>query len=99
MLSEDQNITDYIERKENFINKIKNASENILLVELADKLQNLISDYDLYLKFGKDSLNTEANNYDELKWFYKTLQKLFNERINKNILLDRYNDIVEEYFC
>ena len=67
--------------------------------ELADKLQNLISDYDLYLKFGKDSLNTEANNYDELKWFYKTLQKLFNERINKNILLDRYNDIVEEYFC
>lgn len=98
MLSENKAIENYIERKKNFINKIKNADESILLVELADKLQNLISDYDAYIKFGKSFLNTEANNYDELKWYYSSLQELFNKKISKNSLLDRYNDIMDEYF-
>ncbi len=98
MLSEDKDILDYVQRKEKFIIKLKNTPENILMIELADKLQNLISDYDSYLKIGKDFLNTEANNYNELKWFYISLQELFNKRLNKNDLLDRYNEIVEEYF-
>lgn len=98
MLSEDKDILDYVQRKEKFIVKLKNAPENILIIELADKLQNLISDYDSYLKIGKDFLNTEANSYNELKWFYVSLQELFNKRLNKNTLLDRYNEIVEEYF-
>ena len=97
-LSEDQNISNYIERKTKFIESLKNVSNNILIVEIADKLQNLISDYDMYLKLGKESLITECNSYEELKWFHLELQKLFNVRVENNKLLDRFNEIVNVYF-
>lgn len=77
---------------------MKNVSNNILIVEIADKLQNLISDYDMYLKLGKESLITECNSYEELKWFHLELQKLFNAKIESNKLLDRFNEIVNIYF-
>ena len=99
ILSENQTIKDYVERKANFVSKLRNADENILLVEVADKLQNLISDYNLYLKNGKNALITEADNFDNLKWYYLELQKIFNEKISSNVLLDRFNELVKEYFC
>ncbi len=99
ILSENQTIKDYVERKANFVSKLRNADENILLVEVADKLQNLISDYNLYLKNGKNALITEADNFDNLKWYYLELQKIFNEKLSKNTLLDRFNKMIKEYFC
>lgn len=74
-LSEDQNITNYIERKRKFIENLKNVNDNILIVEIADKLQNLISDYSNYLENGKEALVVEANNFDELKWYYLELKE------------------------
>ena len=97
-LSENQNITNYVERKKEFLNRLEKANDDILIVEIADKLQNLISDYEQYKKYGKDFLVTEANNFDELKWYYLELKKLFNSRISNNQLLKRYNEIVYEYF-
>lgn len=96
--SEDQSIKDYTERKQKFIDQLYDVDNDILLVEIADKLQNLISDYNIFLTNGKDSLITECNNYEELKWYNLELQKLFNEKIKNNELLDRYNEIVKLYF-
>ena len=97
-LTEDKNITNYIDRKKEFIKRLETATDNIIVVEIADKLQNLISDYEQYKIRGKEFLVTEANNYDALKWYYLELKKLFNKRINNNHLLERYNQIVSEYF-
>ena len=97
-LSEDQSIIDYVDRKKEFLKRLETADNNILMVELADKLQNLISDYEQYKIKGKDYLITEAKNYDELKWFYLTLKELFNKRLDNNRLLERYNKVVNEYF-
>lgn len=97
-LSEDQSIIDYVDRKKEFLKRLETADNNILMVELADKLQNLISDYEQYKIKGKDFLITEAKNYDELKWFYLTLKELFNKRLDNNRLLERYNKVVNEYF-
>ncbi len=97
-LSEDKSILDYVDRKKEFIKRLEDVNDNIIVVEIADKLQNLISDYEQYKIQGKEFLVTEANNYDELKWFYLELKKLFNKRINNNHLLERYNQIVSEYF-
>lgn len=55
-LSENTKILNYKERKEEFINRLKNYNNNLILVELADKLQNLVSDYSLFLSLGKDAL-------------------------------------------
>ena len=97
-VSEDQSIEDYTERKTKFIENLRNADDNILLVEIADKLQNLISDYDLYIEKGKESFFEIYVDFEQLKWYYLELQKLFNERIKDNQLLDRYNEIVNLYF-
>lgn len=97
MVSEDKSIKDYKERKTKFLNNLKKASNDILMVELADKLHNLLSDYNIYLKNGKESLNTEAKNYEEVKWYYLEFKKLFNERLNCN-MLNRFNRIIEVYF-
>lgn len=97
-LSENTSIKDWKLRKEDFINKLYECSNDILLVELADKLQNLLSDYNLFLEKGKYSLVTEADKFENFKWFYTSLQSLFNERLEPNNLLDRYNEILEIYF-
>jgi (p)ppGpp synthase/HD superfamily hydrolase len=97
-LSENTKILNYKERKEEFINRLKNYNNNLILVELADKLQNLVSDYSLFLSLGKDALPSEAKTYEEIKWFYTELKKIFNEKLEENSLLERYNNIYEKYF-
>ena len=97
MVSDDKSIKNYHDRKVKFFEKIKNCPSNILMVELADKLHNLLSDYELFKKNGKDILNTEASNYEELKWFYLEFKKLFNGKLNCK-MLDRYNEIINIYF-
>lgn len=97
-LTENKNITNYIDRKQKFINKLAFASDNIIIVEIADKLQNLLSDYEQYKIKGKEFLITESSNFEELKWYYLELKKLFNKRITNNHLLERYNKITHEYF-
>ena len=72
-LSENQDIKDFKERKLEFINRLKNYDSDLLLVELADKLQNLVSDYELFSKQGKESLPTEGKNYSQIKLFYTSL--------------------------
>ena len=97
-LSEDKSIENYIERKKRFLKQLDKANDNIIVVEIADKLQNLISDYEQYQIYGKDFLITEAGNYEELKWYYLELKKLFNSRISNNKLLSRFNEIIYKYF-
>lgn len=97
-LSENKEILNYIERKGEFINRLNTYNNELILVELADKLQNLISDYHLFLKNGKNALPTEGKNYKETKWYYTKLKEIFNERLENNQLLERYNNIYEEYF-
>ena len=41
---------------------------------------------------------SEEKNYSQIKWFYTSLKDLFNEKLNNNTLLERYNNIYEEYF-
>lgn len=97
-LTEDKSINNWKERKLKFIENIKSTNKDVLLVELADKLHNLVSDYKLFLKNGNISLLTECDNYQDLKWYYIELQKIFNSKLDNNILLKRYNEIIKIYF-
>ena len=97
-LSENQKIVDYKDRKNEFIERLITYDKDLILIELADKLQNLISDYSLFLTSGKEALPTEGKNYEEIKWFYTKLKNIFNEKLENNSLLERYNDIYEKYF-
>ena len=98
VLSENKNIINWKERKIDFINKLADKDDNILLIEVADKLHNLLSDYDLWKINGKDALATLNTSYEDNKWYYLEMQKLFNSRLKNNSLLNRYNEICKIYF-
>jgi len=98
ILSEDITIKDFYKRKEVFIEKILQSNEDILLIELADKLHNLLSDYDLWKKKGNSALKTLDTTYEMNKWFYLKFKEIFNNRLKENELLSRYNNITRLYF-
>lgn len=98
MMSEDNSITNFKERKEAFLNKIKYASNEIIIAELCDKLHNLESDYETYQKEGMKMYERSTSTYEDIKWFYLELSKIFNERVKNEVLLKRYNDIIKYYF-
>lgn len=98
LLSEKQEIIDFKERKQEFISRISESPQKIVLIEIADKLQNLLSDYELYKKDGKKALATLNTTYEMNKWYYFELLHLFENRISDSNLLNRYREIVNIYF-
>lgn len=97
-VSEDTSITNWRDRKEAFIKSFDNKSNDVIYVEMADKLHNLLSDYHVWLEKGKDGLATKGADYEGHKWFYLEMKKLFNSRLSNDKLLDRYNEICDIYF-
>lgn len=99
MLSEKTEITDFKERKKEFILRLESAPKNIIIVEIADKLQNLLSDYELYKKEGKEALKNLNITYKMNKWYYLEMLKLFENKVeSNNNLLNRYKEIINIYF-
>ncbi|MFA5602583.1 MAG: HD domain-containing protein [Bacilli bacterium] len=98
-ISEDKNIKNPLERKKDIIKRLENADINILMVECADKLHNLISDYNLFQQIENKIWNRSLLSIDENKWFYKELLNIFksNKEHNKE-LVQRYENIVNYYF-
>ena len=97
-VSENQNIKIWKERKIEFLDRMRHANEDVLLIKLADKFHNLISDYETWQKEGNESLKTMVASYEENKWYYLEMKKLFNEKLKSNSLLERYNNICKIYF-
>mgnify|MGYP003292955321 CR=1 FL=1 len=91
-VSEDMNIIDWKQRKIAFMENLEKCNNNIILIEIADKLHNLLSDY------GKKALDTLRTTYDMNKWYYLEMRKIFNNKIKNSNLLDRYNGICDLYF-
>ena len=99
IVSENTLVDDWVERKKEFLKRIEEASRDILLIELADKLHNLLFDYELYVEKGKEALATLNTTYEMNKWYYIEMAKIFNDRLDKeNKLLIRYNNICKIYF-
>jgi len=97
-VSEDMSIHNWRERKIKFIEQLATKDNNVILVEVADKLHNLLSDYDLWKSNGNSALATLNTSYEDNKWYYLEIKKLFNSKLESNSLLDRYNEICRIYF-
>lgn len=97
-VSEDMSIKDWKERKIAFMENLENQDNNNILIEVADKLHNLLSDYHLWKKEGKSALATLRTTYEMNKWYYLEMKKIFNKKLESNSLLDRYNNICKIYF-
>lgn len=97
-VSEDMSIKDWKERKIAFMENLEKQDNNIVLIEVADKLHNLLSDYHLWEKEGNNALATLKTTYEMNKWYYLEMKKIFNKKLDNNDLLYRYNNICKVYF-
>ncbi len=97
-ISEDESIINLADRETKFIDNLNNVNDNIVLVEIADKLHNLLSDYEIWKAKGKEAFYTANSSYEVAKRKYLKYQELFNTRISNNQLLDRFNYLVNLYF-
>ena len=91
-VSEDYNLIDWKERKEELVGRLENASLEILLIEAADKLQNLLTDYHLFEKGKKIYYN-----FDDVKWYYCAIYEILIKNFD-NDLTNRYKSLISMYF-
>ena len=97
-VSEDKSIKDWKERKNQAIEKIKNASFSGKMVECADKVHNLETLYDLYLKEGPKVWNSFNTTKEEQKWYYTEMYNAVILNTNTNELMERYKTILNKVF-
>ena len=97
-VSEDMSIKNWKERKIAFMENLEKQDNNIILIEVADKLHNLLSDYHLWEEEGSSALATLKTTYEMNKWYYLEMKKIFKGKLEPNSLLDRYNNICKIYF-
>lgn len=98
-LSEDMSITKWLDRKRNYIRRMRsNYDVNVINIMLADKLHNLISNYDNFLKIGDKIWKNTGGTKDENQWLYREVYSIAKSKKANENLLKRYKEIVEIYF-
>lgn len=98
VLSEDNNIDDFVLRKTKFLKQIEIIDEKLLIVELFDKMHNLTSDYEYYSKVGHKMYETSSSSYENIKWFYLSILKIFENKISDKQLVNKFKEVVNYYF-
>jgi myo-inositol-1(or 4)-monophosphatase len=98
-ISEDWSLSKWIDRKKEFIKRIKQSNDiNNINIIIADKTQDLLS-YKEYFKKKNNKLWKELNaSKSDITWFYR---ELYNIALNKGTnqkLLNRYKEELIFYF-
>ena len=68
------------QRKQHTIDHLKEASHNILIVSCADKLDNIRAIKSDLKRIGDDLWKRFNANEEDIKWYYKSLSKVFSSR-------------------
>ena len=98
-LSEDMSIAKWFDRKKDYIKRMKaNYDVNVINIMLADKLHNLISNYDNYLRLGDKLWKNTGGTKDENRYMYREIYNIAKKKNANEGLLKRYREIVTLYF-
>ena len=98
-LSEDYSIAKWLDRKKDFIKRMKkNEDVNVINIMIADKLHNLLSDYDLFLKLEDKIWKYSKGSKEENCWLYKECYYIGKNKGANSALLNRYRNILIKYF-
>ena len=99
-VSEDWSLPKWLERKKEFLNRIRRYSDiNVLNIIVADKLQELLSYKELFSSKG-DKLWSSMNNSSksEIAWLYREVYNIALEKGCNSKLLSRYKREIVYYF-
>lgn len=98
-LSEDMAIAKWLDRKKDFVKRMKtNDDINVINIMIADKLHNLLSDYDLFLKLEDKVWKYSKGSKEENAWLYKECYYIGKNKGANFQLLQRYKNILIKYF-
>jgi len=96
-VTEDKNLP-WRERKEQYIEVFETSSQESLMVATADKIHNLASLYENMQETGEDPFGTAFKSFEESKWFYETVYKIMERRLENKILLKEFKDFFDLVF-
>ncbi|MFZ5390825.1 MAG: HD domain-containing protein [Patescibacteria group bacterium] len=85
-LTEDKTEPDWLKRKTNHLNNLKNASGEVLLISLADKLHNIWSMRESYQMYGEKMWQMFNSPSDKKLWYYEEVLKLAATKLNSSII-------------
>lgn len=98
-LSEDMSIAKWLDRKKDYIKRMRNNYDvNVINIMLADKLHNLISNYENFLKIGDKIWKNTGGSKDDNRWLYRETYNIAKSKNANECLLSRYKEIVTIYF-
>lgn len=98
-LSEDMAITKWLDRKKNYIRRMKSVNDiNVINIMLADKLHNLLSNYDNFLKNGDKIWKNLGGSVEENRYIYREIYYIARDKGAYEKLLARYKQILIIYF-
>lgn len=98
-LSEDMSLAKWFDRKKDYVKRLKNNYDvNVINIMLADKLHNLISNYNNFTKLGDKLWKNTGGTKDENRYIYKEVYNIAKARKANPTLLNRYKKIITIYF-
>lgn len=84
-------------RKEKYIEHLKTAPPEVLLVSLADKLHNLTSLYYDFKIYGDKLWSFFNASKEEILWYYSKLKIIFTQRNEHLELVKRFSTLHEQF--
>ena len=96
-VTEDKSL-EWKKRKEEAIEKVRNASIQGKMVECADKINNLESLYDLLQEKGAEVWKNFNKPYSEQKWYYTEMYQAVVDNAENNQFFERYKKILNKVF-
>ena len=96
-VTEDKSL-EWKKRKEEAIEKVRNASIQGKMVECADKINNLESLYDLLQEKGAEVWKNFNKPYSEQKWYYTEMYNAVIENVEYNDFFKRYKNVLDKVF-
>lgn len=88
-------------RKQHTLQSLESANEEVLLLSLADKLDNIRSIYRDYEREGDDLWDRFNRTQQAQAWYYYSLDDVFARRLKGDMgkgMLQEFHEIVEQVF-
>ncbi len=90
MVSEPDKSDPWENRKEHILRSLESASEDVLLIALADKLDNILSIQRALERDGDEVWSRFSRPKSAQAWYYQNLEEVFRRRIAKEPGLSLY---------
>lgn len=85
------------EKKLTYLNKIKKASKDALMIVAVDKMSNLEAYFNALKKKGAKKLSNFGGTPDEYRWYYEEIEKILISRLGRRPVVKDYIKIRKSF--